>query len=179
MHVLDLSVTSLTKSNHMRRILVLIAAIALLNIDGFSQDKKSPHDTVTFSNGQVTYGRPYKKGRDIFGGLEPYGKVWRLGADQATTITFNTDQKFGNKVIPKGTYTMFATPGEKEWTIILNTQPGQWGAFSYDKYKDKDIAAIKVPVVKLDDPVEQLTISFDGKSMTIEWDRTKVYVPMN
>lgn len=162
----------------MKKILVLIAAIAIFQAEGFAQDKKSPHDTVTFSNGQVTYGRPYKKGRDIFGGLEPFGKVWRLGADQATTITFNADQKFGNKLIPKGTYTMFAIPGETEWTIILNSQLGQWGAFSYDKHKDKDIASIKASVMKLDEVVEQLTIRFDGKSMIIEWDKTRVYVLM-
>ena len=164
----------------MKNIFLLAVAFALLQTEGRSQEnKKSPHDTVSFSNGNVTYGRPYKKGREIFGGLEPYGKVWRLGADQATTITFNTDTKFGGKSVPKGTYTMFATPGEREWTIILNSQLNQWGAFSYDKHKDKDVVAVKVPVNKLDKVVEQLTIRFDEPGyMAIEWDQTLVKVPL-
>src|SRR5690606_36337549 len=99
--------------------------------------------------------------------------------DQATTITFNSGTKFGGKAIPKGTYTMFAIPGEKEWTIILNSQLGQWGAFSYEKNKDKDIASIKVPATKTESVVEQLTIHFnDPGKMTIEWDNTRVQVPV-
>ena len=164
----------------MKNIILLFIAFTLFQQEGIAQEtKKSPHDTVTFSNGNVTYGRPYKKGREIFGGLEAYGKVWRLGADQATTITFNSDTRFGGKTVAKGTYTMFAIPGEKEWTIILNSQLNQWGAFSYDKHKDKDVLSVKVPVKKLDKVVEQLTIRFDEPGqMIIEWDQTQVKVPV-
>jgi hypothetical protein len=162
----------------MKQMFFLVAAFTIMSQTGFSQ--KSPHDTVTFANGSVTYGRPYKKGRDVFGGLEKFGNVWRLGADQATTITFKSDTKFGGQMIPKGTYTMFALLNEKEWTIILNSQLGQWGAFGYEKVKDKDIAKITVPVKKLDNVVEQLTIRFDKKNnMIIEWDKTQVSVPMS
>lgn len=159
---------------------ILLFAVVFSSLCGFAQSgKKSPHDTVTYANGKVTYGRPYKNNREIFGGLEKFGKVWRLGADEATTISFNSDTKFGGAGIPAGTYTMFAIPEENEWTIILNSQPGQWGAFGYERNKDKNVAEVKVPVNKLDNVVEQLTIRFDDRNMYIEWDKTQVVVPIS
>jgi hypothetical protein len=161
----------------MKQVLLLLAAFTVLNSYG---QRASPHDTVSFANGKVTYGRPYKKDRDVFGGLEKFGEVWRLGADEATTITFNTDSKIGGQKVPKGTYAMFALLNENEWTIILNGVSKQWGAFSYDKNKDKDVASVKIPVKKLDNVVEQLTIRFDATStMIIEWDKTQVLVPIS
>lgn len=146
---------------------------------GQGNQRKSPHETVSSDLVSVTYGRPYKKDREIFGGLEKYGKVWRLGADEATTITFNKDVRFAGKPVGAGTYTMFAIPNEKEWTIILNSETGQWGAYNYEKIKDSDVVQVTVPVQKLDDVVEQLTISFpDAASLAIAWDRTRVTVPL-
>jgi len=163
----------------MKQLLLLLAVFTVFDSYGQEQ-RKSPHDTVTFANGNLTYGRPYKKGRDIFGGLEKFGSVWRLGADEATTITFNSDTKFGGQKVSKGTYTMLAMPMEKEWLLILNSQLGQWGAFSYEENKDKDVAGVKAEVKKLDNTVEQLTIRFDDKKneMIIEWDKTQVSVPV-
>lgn len=162
----------------MKKFLLLAALFA--TVAAFAQSgKKSPHDTVTYANGKVTYGRPYKNGREIFGSLEKYGKVWRLGANEATTISFDTDTKFAGAGVPAGTYTMFAIPNETEWTIILNSQPGQWGAFGYERNKDKNVAEVKVPVVKLDNVVEQLTIRFDDANMIIEWDKTQVKVSLS
>ena len=164
----------------MKQVLLLLAVFTVFNNYGHGQQRASPHDTVAYANGNVTYGRPYKKGRDIFGGLENFGSVWRCGADEATTITFNSDTKFGGQAVPKGTYTLFAMPMENEWLIILNSQLGQWGAFSYQDNKDKDVAGVKVPVKKLDNVVEQLTIRFDNKNqMIIEWDKTQVSVPLS
>ena len=161
----------------MKSILLLLTAFITLTA---CAQRKSPHDTVSNGKATVTYGRPYKKDRDIFGGLEQYGKVWRVGADEATTITFNSDVKFGGKEVKAGTYTLFAIPNEKEWTLILNGQGGQWGAYDYDKHKDKDVAKINVPVKKLDKAVEQLTISFAAdNTMNIAWDKTQVAVPLN
>ncbi|HTS45892.1 MAG TPA: DUF2911 domain-containing protein [Puia sp.] len=139
----------------------------------------SPHDTVQTKNIKVTYGRPYKKGRDIFGKLEPYGKVYRCGADEATTITFAKNGTFGGKPVKAGTYTLFVTPYADKWTVILNSQLGQWGAFKYDQYKDKDVLHVDVPVKNLSSPIEQLTIRFAGPAMVIEWDKTQVSVPVN
>lgn len=163
----------------MKKLLLFAALFA--TVTGFAQPgKKSPHDTVSYANGKVTYGRPLKNNRDIFGGLEKYGKVWRLGANEATTISFNSDTKFAGAGVPAGTYTMFAIPNETEWKIILNSQLGQWGAFGYEKNKDKNVAEVTVPVTKLDNVVEQLTIRFDEQNnMIIEWDTTRVKVPLS
>lgn len=164
----------------MKSLLLLVAAIIITTSasEAYGQ-RKSPHDTVTNGKVTVTYGRPYKKGREIFGGLEKYGKVWRLGADEATTITFTSDVNFGDKKVKAGTYTLFAIPNENEWTLILNSQPGQWGAYSYEKNKNKDVTQITLPVIKLDNAVEQLTISFATGAMIIEWDKTKILVPIS
>ncbi len=140
--------------------------------------RKSPHDTLRTKDITVTYGRPYKKGRDIFGKLEPFGKVYRVGADEATQITFAKDGMFGGKPIKAGTYTLFAIPNADKWTIILNSQLGQWGAFKYDQYKDKDVLHADVPVMPLGTPMEQLTITASSKDLTIAWDMTKVAVPV-
>ena len=164
----------------MKFILSFLAFATILTNTSCAQGgKKSPHDTVTTKNLSVTYGRPYKKGRVVFGELEKYGKVWRVGADEATQITFNKDAKFGGQAVAKGTYTMFALVEEKEWTIILNSVLGQWGAYSYDKNKDKDVLKVKVPVKKLNDVVEQLTIKADDKALNISWDQTSVSVPLS
>lgn len=164
----------------MKKLLLLVAFFASLTCIAQPDNKKSPHDTVTYANGVVTYGRPYKNNREIFGGLVKYGEVWRLGADQATTISFNTDTKFGGAGIPAGTYTLFAIPNENEWTLILNSQPGQWGAFTYQKNKDKDVAKISVPVTHLDTVVEQFTIRFiENNNMVIEWDKTRVLISLS
>lgn len=163
----------------MKSFLFLLAVIATFSACG-QGERKSPHETVSSDNASVSYGRPYKKGREIFGGLEKYGKIWRVGADEATTITFNKDAKIGGAEVKAGTYTLFAIPNEKEWTIILNSQLGQWGAYSYEKNKDKDIAKFNVPVKKLDKPIEQLTIRFEkNDDMVIEWDQTQVTVPVS
>jgi hypothetical protein len=161
----------------MKHLLVVLLA-GLFVLPACSQNRKSPHETVENGDVKVTYGRPYKKGREIFGGLEKYGKVWRTGADEATTISFAKDVTFGGKPVKAGTYTLFTIPEQNEWTIILNSQTGQWGAYDYDKHKDKDVLQVKVPVKQLESPVEQLTIRFEDSNMIIEWDKTQVAVPI-
>jgi hypothetical protein len=163
----------------MKKIFLLLSLC--IAFTGFSQ-RASPHDTVSNKNGDitVTYGRPYKNGRDIFGGLEPFGKVWRLGADEATNITFKKDVKFDGQTVPAGTYTLFALLNEKEWTFILNSQLGQWGAFSYEKNKSKDVVSATRAVGKLDKTVEQLTIWFqEDNTMVVDWDQTEVKLPLS
>jgi hypothetical protein len=155
----------------------LIAVVALTSCGGHKP--LSPHDSITGQDISVRYGRPYKKGRVIFGGLVPYGKVYRCGADSATTVTFSRDANFGGKPVKAGMYTLFVVPNEKSWTIILNSQLGQWGAFDYEKYKDKDILQVDVPVTILDNPIEQLTINLPPSSMVIEWDKVQVTVPVS
>src|SRR5829696_3874612 len=115
--------------------LLFLSTVVLTVLSACAQDRKSPHETVEGKDVKVTYGRPYKKGRVIFGGLEKYGKVWRTGADEATEITFANDVNFGGKRVKAGTYTLFTIPDRNQWTVILNSQLGQWGAYDYEKYK--------------------------------------------
>jgi hypothetical protein len=160
--------------------MLLFSFVVFLGLSACSQEKQvSPHETATGSDISVRYGRPYKKGRDIFGGLIPYGKVYRCGADSATTVTFDKDASFGGKMVKAGTYTFFVIPNKESWTIILNGQLGQWGAYDYDKYKDKDVIHVDVPVSKTDKVVEQLTISLPPSEMIIEWDQTQVSIPVS
>lgn len=157
-------------------LLAFVAISSILPACAQDQQRKSPHETVKDGNISVTYGRPYKKGRDIFGGLEAFGKVWRAGADEATEITFAKDGSLGGQPVKAGTYTLFVIPEKTEWTIILNSQLKQWGAYDYDKNKDKDVLKVKAPVKTLGSPVEQFTIRFNAGNMIFAWDKTEVAV---
>lgn len=147
---------------------------------GFAQEKarKSPHVTVENKDIKVVYGQPSKKGRVIFGTLEPWGKVWRTGADEATEITFKKDVVFGGKPVKAGTYTLFSIPDAKTWTVILNGKTGQWGAYDYEKNKGEDVASVKVARETLKTPAEKLTFTLPGNAVVFEWDDTKVSVPV-
>jgi hypothetical protein len=161
----------------MKKILPIL--LFFIAMTGFSQNRKSPHDTVSVKDITITYGRPFMHGRIIFGELIKFGQVWRLGADEATTISFTNDTKFGEVNVPAGTYTLFALVNENEWTFIFNSVPGQWGAFAYEKNKEKDIAQVTVPAHKSETPVEQLIFRFaDDGSLLIEWDLVKIIVPI-
>jgi hypothetical protein len=160
--------------------MILFSMVSVFVLGACGQEKPlSPHETSTGKDIAVRYGRPYKKGRVIFGGLIPYGKVYRCGADSATIVTFAKDVNFAGKPVKAGTYTLFVIPNEQSWTIILNSQLGQWGAYDYEKYKDKDVLHADVPVKKLSGPVEQLTIELPPSAMTIEWDDVQVNVPVS
>lgn len=129
---------------------------------------------------KVVYGRPMKKGRTMLGDVEPFGKVWRLGANEATEIKLYQDVTFGDKTLKAGTYSMYAIPTKTEWTIIFNSKLDTWGAYEYEE--SKDVARIKVPVGKAESEVEAFTIMFDGKdanaAMVIAWENTMVKIPL-
>jgi hypothetical protein len=130
---------------------------------------------------KVIYSRPQKKGRTMLGGTEPYGKVWRLGANESTEIKLFKDVTIGDKLVKAGTYTMYAIPTETEWTIIVNSKLDTWGAYAYDE--KMDVARIKVPVGKADKEIESFTIGFDdvkdnASTMNIAWENTLVKVPV-
>jgi len=129
---------------------------------------------------RVIYSRPQKKGRKIFGELESYGEIYRLGANEATEIEFFRPVTIGGKSIPKGRYTMYAQLAEQKWTIIVNRETDIWGAFKYDQ--KKDVVRTDVPVVKLNTPVEPFTIVFEkadyGANLVVAWDTTSVSLPI-
>jgi Protein of unknown function (DUF2911) len=148
----------------------------------------SPEDEVTFTNGdlkvKVFYNRPYKKGRVIFGELVPYGKVWRTGANEATIFETNKDLNFADKTLKAGKYSFFTIPGEQAWSIIFNTETGQWGVgFNGEANRNpaKDAFTLDVPSVLQEKEFEQFTISIEKAGEEMElilmWDKTLVSVP--
>ncbi|GAA4744059.1 hypothetical protein GCM10023229_24540 [Flavisolibacter ginsenosidimutans] len=128
---------------------------------------------------RVVYSRPQKEGRVIFGGLIEYGKVWRLGANEATEIELYRDVKIKDKKLSKGRYTLYALPTETQWTIIFNKDLDTWGAFKYDE--KKDVLRVDVPVQKNSPATEAFTIVFTksatGADMLMAWDEAKVTLP--
>jgi hypothetical protein len=126
---------------------------------------------------KVIYSRPMKNDRDIFGGIIPFDKVWRTGANEAPEIKIYQDLKIANQKVKAGTYTLFTIPGEKEWTIILNSELDQWGAYNYKE--SADVVRIKVPVTMDKESLEAFSITFHEGNMILAWDTTRVVVPMN
>jgi len=180
---MSIKIFTLQQNNYMNKILSLTMLLVFAASSIFAQHKapenrKSPHETVKGNNVSVTYGRPYKNGREIFGGLVPYGQVWRAGADEATEITLVKASSFAGKQLGAGTYTLFVIPNKDSWTIILNRKLGQWGAFDYDKVKDGDIIHADVPVKSATSPVEQFTIDVNNGGFNMSWDKTSVFVPV-
>ena len=128
---------------------------------------------------RVTYSRPQKNGRIVYGELVEYGKVWRLGANEATEIELFKDVKIGNSKVKKGKYTMYAIPFPEKWTLIINKETDIWGAFSYNA--KKDLVRYDVAPQKNDTPAVYMGMSFEktltGFNLNIVWDNIKVIVP--
>lgn len=146
------------------------------------QQPASPRDTAEMRFGndviRVDYGRPYMRGRKIMGELVPYGRVWRTGANAATTLITTRDLRIGDVRVPEGTYTLYTLPGEGEWQLIINRQTGQWGT-EYDQAQD--LARIPMRVERLEQPVEQFTIDFEPGSgnvfnLNLRWENTRAWV---
>ena len=125
---------------------------------------------------RVLYSRPQKQGRTVFGELVEYGKVWRLGANEATEIEFYQDVKIAGKKINKGRYTLYALVNENSWTMILNKNTYTWGALKYDS--KKDVGRTDVPVQKTNDAIESMSMWFEktsgGLSLVVAWEQVKV-----
>ncbi len=146
--------------------------------DNFAHDRKPGEKAVA----RVIYSRPPKSGREVFGKLVPYGKVWRTGANEATEIKFYQDVELGGKKVKAGTYSLFTIPEEKEWTIILSTDLDYWGAYSYNP--KNDLVRVTAPASQSEHSVENFTIQFAGKganraAMKLAWDTTVVEVPFS
>jgi hypothetical protein len=150
---------------------------------GDKSKRPSPPESATcdLGNGQTVktdYSSPRMKGREIFGGLVPYGKVWRTGANEATTFDPSTEVEVGGKSVPAGSYTIFTVPNHNEWTLIINKKTGEWG-IPY-KYESDELARVPMKVSKLDSPVEDFKISYEksgnGCRMNIDWATTRASV---
>lgn len=128
----------------------------------------------------VHYNSPRMRGRKIFGGLVPYGKVWRTGANPATTLKTDVNLKIGTASVPAGTYTLYTLPSAGAWKLIINKQTGQWGT---EYHEDRDLARVDMKKQALPSPQEKMTISFENThgnqtQLHVRWATTDVWVPV-
>lgn len=177
----------------LRRSLASAAALVAVLATGASAQERtgsiraavlSPRDTVQLALAPaqriwVDYGRPSMRGRKIMGGLVPYGRVWRTGANAATTLVTDVDLELGGTRVPRGTYTLYTIPTARGWTLIVNRQTGQWGT---EYSPSRDFARIPMQVSALRQPVEQFTISLERQNanagnLALSWEKTRAWVP--
>lgn len=152
----------------------------------FSGLDKSPMDAASFPNDykesnkliKIVYSRPQLKGRDV-SKLTEQGKVWRLGANEATELHVYTDMTLNGQDIDEGTYTVYAIADEKEWTVIISSDLNVWGSYFYNE--ENDVARITVPVTEADESLEAFSIAFEesdnGVHMHMGWGTVRVAVP--
>ena len=164
----------------------LIATLAVAGIALRAQQDKASRPSppakaeckIDGKTATIDYSSPRAKGRKIFGGLVPYGQIWRAGANEATSLVTTGDINFGGKTVPAGKYTIFAIPGEDKWTLVVSKKTGEWGT-AYPG-PDNDLARIDMKVSKTSAPVENFTIAFDQKGSTctlrMEWENTSAAV---
>lgn len=177
----------------MKKLILIASAILLtvsipefVNAQKYSSLNASPADIAYFRPGgrnaepvaKVIYSRPQKKGREMIGGKEPFGKIWRAGANESTEIKFYQDVTFAGKQVKTGTYTLYAIPNQEKWTIILNSKLDTWGAYGYDE--SKDVARVEVDVEKPAQEIEAFSIAFTGSEkdgkMYLAWENYQVAV---
>lgn len=156
--------------------LTFIALVAMIQFSTAQDKPASPKAQISGESGAATvkivYCQPSARGRQIMGSLVPYGEVWRTGANEATTIEFDKPVKIEGKEVAAGKYALFTIPGETEWTIILNKDSKQWGAYKYNE-KD-DVLRVKVKSAKASAFVETFTIQFINDEINLSWENTSV-----
>ena len=143
----------------------------------------SPRDTARATVGgaevSIDYSRPSRRGREIFGALEPFNKVWRTGANAATQFTTPVDLVIAGAAVPAGKYTLWTLPTATGWKLIINKQTGQWGT---EYHAEQDLVRVDAKVETLAAPVEQFTIAFEPAAaptaITFTWDKTRYSVPV-
>lgn len=174
-----------------KKITSMLFCALLSSMMGFSQsfDKpdKAPVDITYLTTKKVprplvkvVYSRPQKESQQVFGHQVPYDEIWRTGANEATEVKFYTDMSFGRKLVKAGTYVMHTIPGEKEWTIILNSNTDTLGTFFYDE--TKDVVRIKIPATE-SEAIDYFSIGFkeDFKDtfMVLAWDTARIDIPLS
>lgn len=182
----------MTKTNTILKWIIstlLLVALTLFSylyfVTGSFEKRASPRDTISYKVNDLTlevfYNRPYKKGREIFGGLVPFNKVWRTGANEATTFSSNLPITIENQILPKGEYTLWTIPSKNSWDVIFNSKQYPWGVdeqMQPMRNSEFDVIKVTIPVTKIDKNVEQFTIGFDNLSnplqMYLVWDTTKI-----
>jgi hypothetical protein len=165
-------------------LLVLILMASAFSQQPDKSKRPSPPGTaeVTLKGKKITieYGRPSLRGRKLGSDLAPYGKVWRTGANEATSLVTEADLNIGGADVPAGKYTLYSLPSEGTWKLIINKETGQWGTVYHEA---QDLARVDMSKSQTSQPVEQFTISFDKKgndsaNLVLEWETTRLSVPV-
>ena len=169
---------------------ILLVLIMLFMVFGrqYYTKRFSPEDHTSLNdrNTELTvfYNRPFKRNREIFGGLVPYGKVWRTGANEATWFETNVPLKFAEGELKAGRYSLWTIPEEKSWKVIFNSNIPPWGV-NYNgeaaRMAESDVLTVNVPVSEQTEITEQFTITLTKSeavySLNFIWDKTIVRVP--
>jgi len=167
---------------------ILLAAVAAVSIHAKQDKSKRPSPPATakcdLGGGKsitVDYSSPRAKGRKIFGGIVPYGEVWRAGANEATTFVTSSDLMIGGQHVPAGKYTLFAIPNQGKWTLIISKKTGEWG-IPYPG-ADSDLTRADMKVSPTSSAIEDFTIAFDkgakGCTLSMEWENTRASVDIS
>lgn len=162
--------------------MTLLLVTATFSLGAMAQEAKQPASPAATATGNIKganitikYSSPAVKGRTIWGGLEKYDKVWRAGANDATTFQTDKDIKVEGKTLPAGTYSFFLIPRESgTWTAIFNKEPKQWGAYKYDEKNDQ--LRVDVKTKALAAPQERLIYKIEKSGFALEWDKISVPV---
>jgi len=166
-------------------ILALLLACSFLAAQEVQKDRPSATAIAALrykdSYIKITYCQPRKRGRKIFGGLVPYGEVWRTGANEATEITLTKDIYINGTLLVAGTYSLFTIPEKDTWTIILNKELGLWGSYNYNP--KMDVMRFVIPVQSITTEVyETFTIQFAQRNnmadLLLLWDKIKISIPI-
>jgi len=187
-HLLSLDLTATTDKYRAERVSdldvqALATDFAARERQGKGLGMLSPRDTARATVGGahvfVDYGRPSVRGRTVFGGIVPWGQVWRTGANEATQLMTDRDLEIGGTAVPAGTYSLWTVPSPDGWTLIINKQHGQWGT-DYDAARD--LAHVRLATRTLAEPVERFTIDItprsDGAMLRLSWADTEASVPI-
>jgi hypothetical protein len=167
-------------------VILLLPVFALLACAQDASKRPSPaaQAQCKFSDGKTVksdYSSPRMKGRKIFGGLVPYGEVWRAGANEATTLVTDTNLTIGGKDVPAGSYTLFTVPNADKWVLVISKKTGEWGV-PYPGEGD-DLARVDMRVSSLSSPMENFTIGFDQTgsacAMHLDWEKTRASVDIS
>ncbi|MDO1501112.1 DUF2911 domain-containing protein [Winogradskyella maritima] len=179
----------------LKRLLIVLSIVALglflysYFVENIFSPRLSPKDTAKIELNdlklEVEYNRPSKRDREVFGALVPYDKVWRTGANEATTFSTNQDLMIEGMFLPKGDYTLWSVPMDSAWKVMFNSKQYPWGV---DEKMEPmwdpnfDVITLQVPTQDLETVVEDFTIAFDNTTgdlkLTMAWDQTKVAIPL-
>lgn len=184
------------KKSFLLIILTLSLSISLIAQNSFTPIDKSPMDMIYYPTNfpilkiqnkvteplaaRIIYSRPQKNGRKVFGELVELGKIWRLGANEATELELFKEAKIGNAKVKKGKYTLYAIPNIDKWTLIINKEIDVWGAFIYNP--SKDVLRVDVKTEKTSELIEAFSMNFEkvptGINLVIGWDDVIAKLPI-